>query len=138
MSVKIGDRVRYIGHAYRRTTGVVVDLHHVPGYPIGVKFDGDCGEVYPCTADELELDASKPFDTLPYRRCCEEDSKINSTWEDKPLRVVYDLCAEGERLQIIVAGLGRRGLLTPSEISSSGWDAVKDRLEIIHGEGHAD
>lgn len=74
---------------------------------------------------------SQHFDTEPYRLAPSDLGEKAAEWSDKPHRLVYDLCREIERLQIIMLNSGLKEFLVPEEEPESGWDSAKRRIQEI-------
>lgn len=72
------------------------------------------------------------FDTEKYRtEIFDENTELGAEWADKPHRIVYDLCDEIERLQLMLLDLGHPEALSNSVARPIGWETVKNRLDKI-------
>jgi hypothetical protein len=82
------------------------------------------GEAAKAVADKAEFQKRAGLQypvtdfTLPYRLAMSGEGDQVHAWEDKPHRLIYDLCGEGERLSAMHAALKD----APSWISDCGTD----------------
>jgi hypothetical protein len=89
----------------------------------------------------------KPFDTRSYRLAPSGEGEQAHQWKDKPHRLIYDLCTEIERLQILLLQQNQPDALVPPEDiqqmiedlgvgtikqAVNGWDQPSTRIKEIN------